>query len=414
MNILYYDCFAGISGDMNLAAMLDLGVDKNFLCAELEKLGLNDEFHLHVKPDAKSGIHGTRVDVNVHHHHDHHGHGDDHNHVHSKKQHHHAHRTEEHHHHAHRNLSDITKIIDGSALSEKVRNTALDIFQRIAEAESRIHNCPLDEIHFHEVGATDAIVDVVGAAICLEALGIDQVWCSTIELGRGFVECAHGTMPVPAPATEDILKNIPTRRGGVNHEATTPTGAAILAAIVDRFTDTPEFILKKSAYGIGHRDAEKPNILRVLLAERSSVPNSEPACMLECSVDDMTAEALGYAMNRLLEAGADDVNFIPATMKKSRPATIVSVLCKPEIKEKLKQVIFQETTTLGIKSTSITKTVLDRRTSSRETIFGRISVKEALLDGKVIRTKPEFDECAAIAHRKNVPLADVYRQLPRD
>ncbi|MBT3190993.1 MAG: nickel pincer cofactor biosynthesis protein LarC [Verrucomicrobia bacterium] len=384
MSVLYYDCFSGISGDMNLAAMLDLGVDESHLRSELAKLTVSDEFELHVSAAAKCGIHGTRVDVVL-------------------KQ---PHDTE--HHHSHRNLLDIESIVTGSALSEAVKASSMAIFQRLAEAEAHVHNCSLEEIHFHEVGATDAIVDIVGAAICREALGVDQVLCSSVQLGGGFVTCAHGRLPVPAPATVQILQNIPTRRGAVDFETTTPTGAAILATLVDRFSDTPELSISKTAYGIGHRDMEIPNVLRVQLATETSLPAPVDAVLLECSVDDMTAEALGYAMERLFEAGASDVNFIPVTMKKSRPGTIVSVLCSPLCEAAVKHAIFRETTTLGIKRIAVEKTMLDRRETKCNTPFGHVTVKEALMDGEVIRSKPEFDECAAIARREKCPLSTVY------
>jgi uncharacterized protein (TIGR00299 family) protein len=386
MRVLYYDCFSGISGDMNLAAMLDLGVDEAHLRAELAKLNVSDEFELGIIPDAKSGIHGTRVDVTLKPHHD--GHD---------------------HHAPHRNLKDIQTIITQSTLSEAVKATSLAVFERLAAAEAHVHNCSVEAIHFHEVGATDAIVDIVGAAICREALAVEHVICSSIELGGGFVDCAHGRIPVPAPATLELLQDIPTRRGAVQHETTTPTGAAILATLVDQFTDTPALVSEKTAYGIGHRDMEIPNVLRVQLGSIETLPPSVDAVLLESTVDDMTPEALGYAMERLLEAGANDVNFIPITMKKSRPGTIVAVLCKPQDEATIKRIIFRETTTLGIKRIAVTKTILERRFVRRETEFGPVTVKQAILDGKVLRSKPEFDECAAIAQREGIPLDRVYR-----
>jgi len=396
MRVLYYDCFSGISGDMNLGAMLDLGVDADLLRTELSKLKLSDAFDLQITPGVKCGIHGTRVEVVLKHHHN---------------------QDAQHHHHIHprRNLHDIDAIITQSALSAPVKASGMAIFRRLADAEAQVHNCSVDEIHFHEVGATDAIVDIVGAAICRDALNVQEVLCASIELGGGFVNCAHGRLPVPAPATVEILKGIPTRRGAVQFETTTPTGAAILAELVDRYTDTPALVIEKTAYGIGHRDMEIPNVLRVHLGTTGVPPASEAcgddAVLLECSVDDMTPEALGYAMERLLEAGASDVNFIPTTMKKSRPAIIVSVLCSPPIEAALKRVIFQETTTLGIKRIAVTKTMLERRTTCCETRFGSIPIKTALLDGKPLRAKPEFEECAAIARREGIPLSAVYQEI---
>ncbi len=387
MRVLYYDCFSGISGDMNLAAMLSLGVDESLLRGELAKLGLADEFELQVVDDAKCGIHGKRVDVNLKHDHDH------------------------GHHPAHRHLADIDAIINGCALSDSVKTTSLAIFRRIAEAEAHVHNCSVDEIHFHEVGATDAIVDIVGAAICRDALQVDQVLCSSIELGGGFVTCDHGKLPVPAPATVEILHGIPTKRGAVPFETTTPTGGAILAELVDQFADAPTIVAERTAYGVGHRDTEIPNVLRVQLGTRNDEPASVDAVLLECTIDDMTAEAMSYALERLLETGASDVNFIPVTTKKSRPATIVSVLCPPDRIQDVERTMFRETTTLGIKHIPISKSVLDRRTRICETRHGAITVKEAVLNGEVIRAKPEFEECAAIARRENIPLADIYKEV---
>lgn len=388
MRVLYYDCFAGISGDMNLAAMLALGVDESHLRTELAKLNLSEEFEFKVTSDSKCGIHGTRVDVNLKEREGHH-----------------------HHHHAHRNLSDIQAIISDSTLSNPVKTTALAIFTRLAKAEAHVHNCTMDEIHFHEVGATDAIVDIVGAAICFHTLDIEEVHCSSIELGGGFVTCAHGTIPVPAPATVELLHGIPTRRGAVPFETTTPTGAAVLAELVTHFTDTPSMVTDKTAYGIGHRDVEIPNVLRVQVGVIDDIPTSVDAILLECSIDDMTPEALSYAMERLFEAGASDVNFIPATMKKSRPGIIVSVLCAPDNEASLKQILFQETTTLGIKSINVAKTMLDRKSSTCKTKWGPITLKEAYLGETMLRSKPEFEECATIARRENVPLAAVYQAI---
>lgn len=311
MKILYYDCFCGISGDMNMAALLDVGVDETYLRQELAKLALNSEFELQVTRAAKQGITGTRVEVILareqelqqkaaedephehdHHHHEHehhenhehehhdhehhdhhhddHHHGHDHSHAHDA--HNHAHGTHSHTHdggesHVHRNLKDIETIIQNSALSDSVKETGLAIFQKVAEAEAKIHGKGLYEVHFHEVGAIDSIVDIMGAAICLDYLKVDKIMASSVQLGGGFVKCAHGIMPVPAPATAEIVKSIPVKTGIVPFETTTPTGAAILAATADTFTDKLDFIIEKTGYGIGHKDFEIPNVLRVYLGE---------------------------------------------------------------------------------------------------------------------------------------------------
>ncbi len=261
---------------MNLAAMIDLGIEPDYLKSELDKLGLSEDFDLIVAGGVRNGITGTRVDVQLndkvhsHEHNDHHhDHGHNHGHHHVHDHHHEESETEmaaAHSHDHHRNLGDIEKIILGSELAKEVKDTSLKIFHRIAEAEAHVHGKSIDEVHFHEVGAIDSIVDIVGAAICFHRLGVDAVWASSIELGSGFVNCAHGIIPVPAPATVEILHNIPTKRGGSKHEATTPTGAAIIASLVDKFIDAPALTTSKTGYGIGHRETEIPNVLRVQLA----------------------------------------------------------------------------------------------------------------------------------------------------
>lgn len=276
MRILYYDCFAGISGDMNLGAMIDLGVDADYLVNELKKLGLNNEYEIKVGRESRKGIEGTKVDVilkghdhchDEEHCHDHHTHDHCHSHDHSQHQ-----QVNNHHHHSsdhvHRNLKDIEDIINSSELSANIKKISLNIFIKVAEAEAKVHGKPLYEVHFHEVGAIDSIVDIVGAAICLDYLKVDKIMASSIELGGGFVKCAHGLIPVPAPATVEILKGIPVKSGIVSFETTTPTGAAILAANVDEFTNNVDFIIEKAAYGVGGRDTEIPNVLRVYLGKK--------------------------------------------------------------------------------------------------------------------------------------------------
>lgn len=238
MKILYYDCFCGISGDMNLAALLDLGVPKDYLLQELSKINLNSQFEIKIEKSEKLGITGTRVDVTL---------------------------NEEHH---HRNLKDIEEIINSSDLNDKVKKLSLKMFMKIAEAEAKVHGKTLYDVHFHEVGAIDSIVDLVGAAICIDYLKVDKIIASPVQVGGGFVKCAHGIMPVPAPATAEILRNIPIRIGIVQFETTTPTGAAILASNADEFTQKAEFSIKRTAYGIGHRNLEIPNVLRVYLGEK--------------------------------------------------------------------------------------------------------------------------------------------------
>jgi hypothetical protein len=409
MKILHYDAFAGISGDMNLAALIDLGVDPDHLRAELGKLGLDEEFGLDVRTDSRCGIHGTRVDVRLHphrHHHDHDGAGHTHGHGHD-------HGGHGHHHHAHRGLADITAIIGQSALDRAVKDTSLALFRLVAEAEARVHGTTVDKVHFHEVGATDSIVDLVGAAICLESLGVDAVWASPVELGAGTVRCAHGVMPVPAPATEAILHGVPTTRGGTPHEATTPTGAAILAGLAGRFVASPTMTVLRTGYGIGHRETQElPNVLRVHLAEVEPTTTAKAAPsqarLLQCNIDDMTAEALGEAMDLLMEHGAMDVHFTPIVMKKSRPATSLALLCGAADEERFKNLLFRHTTTLGVKSLAVEKTELERKFERLDTPLGPVTMKHALRDGRLLRSKPEFEDCRALARKHGLPLAEVY------
>lgn len=278
MRILYYDCFAGISGDMNLGAMIDLGVKEEYLKEELFKLNLDGEFELKVKKDIRKGISGTKVDVILLNQHDDDDHSEEnHKHIHDHSHNHehiHSHKHEEHghtHSHEHRNLMDIEKIIDESTLSNNVKELSKKMFLKVAEAEAKVHGKELYEVHFHEVGATDSIVDIIGAAICLDYLKVDKVMASTVQVGGGFVKCAHGLMPVPAPATAEILKGVPITSGIVKYEATTPTGAAILATAVEEFTDSKDFVIEKTGYGVGTIDKEIPNVLRVFLAKKKLV-----------------------------------------------------------------------------------------------------------------------------------------------
>lgn len=465
MKILYYDCFAGISGDMNLAAMIDLGVSPDYLKAELAKLGLEDEFCLECQPQQRSGIQGMQVHVRLgsghgdlgehedgHHHHDHdHHHDHEHDHSHSHGHDHchgHKHEHDDHHHDhghkhggghlPHRNLAAIEAIIMQSGLAEPVKQTSLRIFTRIALAEAKVHGKPIEEVHFHEVGATDSIVDIVGAAICYHALGVDAVWASPLELGSGFVRCAHGMMPVPAPATAEILHGLPTSRGGVEHEATTPTGAAIVATLASSVTAAPVMTSLKTGYGIGHRQSqrpkmERPNMLRVELAEvepdqasmatqpaqaeadhpgTGHAANSR-ACLLQCNIDDMSGEMLAEAMDILIEQGAGDVYFMPVVMKKSRPGVVVSVVCGESERTRFTELLFRHTSTLGVKVFLHEKAMLEQSFVSVTTPLGSVRLKQALLHGKVLRSKPEFEDCKALARRHGIPLAEVYAAISK-
>ena len=385
MRILYYDCFAGISGDMNLGAMIDLGVDAEYLEKELQKLNIKG-FHLNVTKDLRRGISGTKVEVIV----------------------------ENPDNEKHRHLKHVEEIINSSTLSETVKANALKIFKLIAVAEAKVHNIEIQRVHFHEVGALDSIADIVGAAICLDILKVDKVLSSPIQLGGGTVKCAHGIMPVPAPATALIVENVPVKLGLVQHEATTPTGAAILVATVDEFTEQINFKVTKTAYGIGHRDiSEVPNILRLYLSDTETSASGiieEKAIMLECNIDDMNPERYDFILEQLFAAGANDVWTDSIIMKKSRPANKLSVLCKPEKTAEMKSIIFNHSTTIGLREYAVKKSMLERIEKIIETKYGKVRVKQSIYNGKVVRSKPEFDDCKTIALQEKISLEEVERE----
>jgi pyridinium-3,5-bisthiocarboxylic acid mononucleotide nickel chelatase len=401
MKILYYDCFAGISGDMNLGAMIDLGIDEEYLKKELARLPVHG-YELRVEKDIRKGITGTRVQVIVDDHHQH-LHKDNHHHEHGMG----------HHHHQHNSFAEIRHLILSSTLDDQVKKMSLSVFEKVALAESKIHNKPLEEVHFHEVGAIDSIVDIVGAAICLKKLGPDMVQCSTVELGGGSVHCVHGIYPVPAPATTEIMRNIPVRKGTVDYEATTPTGAAILATCVQQFTDKSNFSILKTGYGIGTKDSDIPNVLRVFLCESADLhePESIPSYIIECNIDDMNPEFYDYIIDSLFVAGAKDVYITPIIMKKSRPAVKLSVLCTPDAEGRVNEVLFRETSTIGIRKYRIDKTMLDRKIETLSTHLGEVRIKSAYYQGVCIKSKPEYEDCIKIAREKGIPVNQVYREV---
>lgn len=404
MKVLYYDCFAGISGDMNLGALIDLGVDPGYLEKELLKLPVQG-YELVVKRDMRKGISGTRVEVVLH---------DDHEHT----AHHHGHNHDHHHghvHHAHNAYSEIRHMIIHSGLNDHVKALSLAIFLKVAEAEAKIHNKPVNDVHFHEVGAVDSIVDIVGAAICIDFFSPDSILCSTVEVGGGMVQCAHGLYPVPAPATTEILQHMPVRKGTVDYEATTPTGAAILAACAEKFTDRVEFTIQKTGYGIGMKDSVIPNVLRVMLGETAAADEitSSSAFIIECNIDDMNPEFYDYTIDALFSAGAKDVFITPIIMKKSRPAVKLSVLCTPEVENTINEVLFRETSTLGVRKYAVDKTMLERRIEKISTQYGDIQLKSAFYQGVCIKSKPEYDDCANIARSAGIPVSQVYREVER-
>ena len=374
--ILYYDASSGISGDMNLAALVGLGVDFSYLCSELEKLNLSGEFRLEQKNVVKNGIAATKIDVVL-----------------LKSQ-----------PHA-RSYADIKQILTSSNLSEICKKKAAAIFHVIAQSEAKVHAVSIDEVHFHEVGAIDSIVDVVGAAICFEYLsknfGISRIVSSKIELGGGVVKCDHGYLNVPAPAVCEILKDVPVSLGRANFEMTTPTGAAILKACADEFVSEINFKIEKVAYGAGEKNAPNfANALRAMICEVDESQNLVQK-MISTNIDDMDAESFAFACEILRENGALDVFSHSIYMKKGRIGFELNVLCRNEDAKKIKELIFTHTTAIGVREIDVIKTELKRKFVSVETKFGDIRLK---ISGDDEKAKPEFDECksAALAHKTSI------------
>jgi hypothetical protein len=393
VKILYYDCFAGISGDMNLGAMIDLGVDPEVLREELRKIEIGS-YEIRVKRDHRRGIFGTKLDVILPS-----GEG-----------------TPAAHGHGHRSFKDIAGLIEKSIFSDGVKSTSLNIFAKIARAEAKIHGHSIDEVHFHEVGAIDSIVDVVGAAICFEVLKVDKIISSPVQVGGGFVKCAHGMLPVPAPATAEILTGIPIRSGLVPFETTTPTGAAILAATAGRFADRIDFTPLNIGYGIGQRDTDVPNVLRVFLGEMADEERDQDvevkeASLMECNIDDMNPEMYEGVVERLFEKGALDVYLTPIIMKKSRPAVTISILCDAEHRRGIEEVLWLHTSTFGLRVNKISKLMLRRDVTTVKTRYGDLCVKNAYLRGERIKWKLEYEDAKRLAKEKGVSIKAIYDSL---
>ncbi len=382
MKILYYDCFSGISGDMNLGAMIDLGISKTFLVKELGKLNLKG-WKIIAEKDQRHGIRGTKVTVKL-----------------------------DGHHHEHRNLDDIEKIINKSELDETTKEISRKIFMRVAKAEALVHGIPVEKVHFHEVGAMDSIIDIVGAAICFKALKVDEVHVSQVELGGGFVKCEHGTLPVPAPATAEIVAGMPVRTGGVSFEATTPTGAAILSALGTRFGSADSFRIMKTGYGVGQKDDPAvPNLLRVFLGETEAKKSGHDAVVLECNIDDMNPEFFEYISEKLFGAGASDVYISNIIMKKGRPGNILNVICEAGSEEMLKEIIFTESTSAGIRIFPFRKDTLSRKFVVINSPYGDVTMKRSFYKNRMVSFKPEYEECKRIALEKGIPLKEVYNNI---
>ncbi len=383
--LAYFDCHSGISGDMTLAALIDAGAEPDKLNEALGTLGVPG-LKLQVAEVKKAGYRATQISV-----------------VHEPEN-------------RHRHLHHIEKLIESAALSERQKALALSIFRRLAEAEARVHGTTTEKVHFHEVGAADSIADIVGVAVALDLLGIERVVASPVVVGHGTVRIAHGVCSVPAPATAELLRGIPIAQSDVEGELTTPTGAAILAALADSFGPPPAMIIEQLGYGAGQKDLpDRANVLLVLVG-RSRQPAAVPAgattdqvCLLETNLDDLSSELIGYCVSRLWQAGALDVYTTAIQMKKGRPGVLLSVLCRPEDAQKMEEIIFAETSTLGIRCAVADRHILPRQSFTVQTIFGAVEGKVALLADGAKRFAPEYESCRAIAAAKNLPLRVVYQ-----
>ncbi|MGC8765358.1 MAG: nickel pincer cofactor biosynthesis protein LarC [Brevinematia bacterium] len=379
MKILYYDCFAGISGDMNLSALVDLAGNEKELQDLISEI-FNDNVLIEFQNVDKNGVSCKKLNI-----------------------------IEKKHAEKHLHLHEIKEIIESANISTYVKEKSLEILQKIAFAEAKIHNTSPDKIHFHEIGAVDTIIDIVGGIFALEKLKVDKVYSSTIETGYGFIEIAHGKFPIPAPATAEILKGFPIKQT-IKGEATTPTGAAIITSIATGFGLPENFMIEKIGYGAGEREAEIPNCLRVFygnISEKSTI--EEDGLLIEVNLDDMTPERIDFIMEKLFMAGALDVFITPIIMKKSRPAFTLSVLCETGKEEALEKIIFEETTTFGLRKIPVRKNMLKRKTEVINTPLGKVRVKTGYFGGREIKRKLEYEDVKRIATEKNLTFEEALK-----
>lgn len=417
MRIGYLDCFSGMSGDMFLGALIDAGVPSELF--EDTVKALNVGARLEISRVNRSGISATKVDVLVHgekelprevyweqqaHKHKHeHGHKHDQSHGHEHK-------------HGHgRSLNEIKRIISATTISDRAKHTAIAIFQALGEAESKVHNVDIESIHFHEVGAVDAMVDISCAAVGAEALGVDEIVCSPLNVGGGTVKCAHGTLPVPAPATMELLKGAPVYSSGINVELVTPTGAAVVKTLAKRFASFPPMKIEKTGYGAGTRDfPDHANVVRLTVGDsdqsRAAGTVDEKIMVLEANLDDLNPQVFGYVMDRLLEEGALDSFGIPVLMKKNRPGIVLTALCRPQDSARLTKLIFTETSTLGVRQREENRQVLQRKWVTVSTQWGEVRLKIASMNGTTTNYAPEYEDCRRIATQQHVPLKTVMQE----
>jgi uncharacterized protein (TIGR00299 family) protein len=379
MKIAYLDCFSGISGDMFIGALIDAGLPLEELRKVFQSLPL-EGYSLEATREERNLLFGTRFKVKVT--------GDP---------------------QPHRRFSDIRDLIRAGNLSPSVREKSIAIFESIALEEGKIHGCPAEEVHFHEVGAIDSIVDIVGSVLGMEYLGIGTACASSLPLGSGFVETAHGRIPLPAPATVALLRGIPVHDSGLKEELVTPTGAALVKGLVHSFGSLPPMVIEKVGYGVGSRNlADRPNLLRILIGQAQGGANEETVVILEANLDDTNPEWLGFLMERLFEAGALDVVFSPGYMKKNRPAVLVHVMGKPHQKDQLMDLLFSESTTLGVRFHFTQRRILERSSVEMDSPWGRMKVKKVFRPDGSFHLLPEFEECRRIAKEKGLPMKDVY------
>ena len=379
MKIAYFDCFAGAGGDMIAAAMLDAGLDAEFLKAQLATLGVKN-LDIKITETQRCGLRAVSFKPVI------------------PRQ------------SQHRNLEQITKIINQSKISKQARKTAVSIFEKIARAEGAVHSKDRNDIHFHEVGAIDSIVDIVSASIGIEALGVERVYCSALSIGGGIVKCAHSVLPVPAPATAELIKGVPVTSGPGQFELLTPTAAAILTTITDEFGPLPSMKIETVGYGAGTLDSEEfPNVLRLILGQSAdeALEDTDSVCLLETNVDDVSGEVVGSVSEQLLECGALDVFTTPIYMKHNRPAVKISVVCKIRLAEQLEQVIFKQGLTFGIRKQILQRKKLAREFVSVETEFGSIKIKKGSTGGQIVNIKPELSDCVKAAKKHNVGVKKI-------
>jgi len=394
LTIAYFDCFSGISGDMILGALVDLGIEPGSLADELDKLNL-DEFTIDFKKVTRHSIAATHAVV------------EERNPDQKRHNNHHHDNTANHYSH-HRHLSDIFAILDQSCLQADIIHQSKQIFDKLAEAEAKVHDTSKEQVHLHEVSGVDSIVDIVGAVIGLKLLGIEKIYASPISLGTGFVTCDHGKMPVPVPGTMEILKDIPVRPTEIRKELTTPTGAAVISSLAEDFGPMPQMVIKQIGYGAGTRDlTEVPNLLRIVLGQKNNTDQDE-VYIIETNIDDNSPEIIGHVMEKLFNTGALDVFLTPIFMKKNRPGIKLSVICNLHDCDDMVSIILNETTTFGIRRYKVNRDKLSRDLIEIETKWGTIQAKRGFMKDKHIKTIPEFEDCKKIAVENDIPIREVY------